>query len=233
MGKFSELVYRTPDRAEGHQQAERRQRAHDPRAKKLVGWELGVPLYELNSEYLPYQVLAAAGTTMPSVGGVNSFSVHVELKAEHPLTAQGYRRVMAQVFRALVRQQEENAAWIALKALGGDDRVERLPWSRPHVGEVHAFWMKRPDYTQPVLALRSHFNNKNVLKSVFDTVHANIAAHSSDVAHSGWDVEAKLWWLASSFDYARVLGLFRQRGFRLKWTDREGFPPAPPIQELR
>lgn len=207
-------------------------RKADPREKRIVGWEQLVPLYEVNLPHglveFGYGAKIAAGTTYPSEGKF-AFAVHVDFeKMPTPFMA---RRIMGQIYRAMVKQAEENGAWVAAAKLGGHDDLKSLPVSRPSRHEVHCFWMMMVEYPKPVLAFRVAYDDKDTLKGIFNEVYEDYSKGEGFTTHSGWIKQAKAWWLFAEHGYPRVLGRLRLKQFRLKWIQREGYPPAPPIEE--
>ena len=197
----------------------------DPRERKLVGWATCVPLYQLKG--LPKGVTAAAGTDYPTKRARYSVVIHAEFKAE--MTPFENRRLLRQVFRGLAAHAEENKAWAAASRLGGHDAPANLPQSRPAWKEVHCFWMLLAEYSKPVLAFRLRYQEKELLKRLFN--EAFTAADGAEVrVRSGWYKEAKVWWVSAEHDYTALLGRLRHEGFRLTWLQRDGFPPAPPVQ---
>jgi len=200
----------------------------DPREQHTPGWEYTVPLFEIRLKNVSTGVRALAGTDFPGASRKHRFAVQVEFP-ELPSTLEG-RRVMRQVFRGMLAALEENRSWEAASRLGGEDAVGNLPLSRPAPDEAHCFWMKKLEYTKPVLAFRTNFKRKDDLKAAFDRIW-RASAYPEELSRSGWDKEAKVWWMAADHGYPRLLGLLRQAAFRLKWIRREGFPPPPPIAE--
>lgn len=196
----------------------------DPKTQQLLGWDsFDVAIYAVDVQNVPHGTSVAAGTTIPRMDSHRAVSVHVELPKED-LTPLESRRLLRQIFRALSTQYQDNARWCAVARLGGEDRAESLPWSRPKNNEAHCFWMVRSDFERPVLAVRVAFANKETLKRIFSSTRAR-----GSTFDSGWDPTAKVWWFVREQEYHRVLGSLRRERFFLRWFQREGFPPAPPV----
>jgi hypothetical protein len=195
------------------------------RSDKPVAMEEGVALYRLNLEGVPPQVEVVAGA-LSSVE--RRFVVHLVLPPKEELTVLEGRRLLKALYRGLSEGVRDNEKWQATYRLGGEDNPKQLPWSRPGHYEAHCFWLMRAGYKTPVMGIRSHYNSKELLKAVFSDAHFNRKGTDFRV-HSSWDTEAKLWWVHAENDYPTILGGLRKRGFKLKWINREGFPPAPPV----
>lgn len=199
----------------------------DPREPSIAGWDLSVPLYGLKG--MPAGVSCAAGTDYPGQNGKSSFVVHLEL--EGALTELGGRRLLKQLYRAVQMQAQENKQWSAAVKLGGEDPPSNLPANRAHGREAFCFWMLLAEYSKPVLAFRTHFDQKETLKQHFTAVYKEADGKTS-VVRSGWRKEAKVWWIYAEYGYPVLLGRLRQHGFKLKWINRPGFPPAPPVEAM-
>lgn len=196
----------------------------DPREPRAAGWDYSVPLYQISLPGTPKGTVCAVGTDFPGREGVSSYVAHLEL--QQPLNELEGRRLLRQVYRALMASAAENRAWGAAAQLGGEDPPSNLPWSRPGAREAHCFWMMLTEYPKPVLAFRTPFAQKETLKKLFDENF-----RGSEFSRSGWRKEAKVWWIYSETGYPKLLGRLRTLGFKLKWINRPGFPPAPPVEE--
>lgn len=220
-----------PRRPHYHVEGDNREPA-DPRdLTRSAGWQDTTPLYSLFLDGVPPGTTCAAGTTYPAPEGEkHSFVVHLEMQRDlSPLEA---RRLLRQVFRAVVAQAGENRHWGAAARLGAQDHPNSLPWGgRPGKRDVHCFWAHMLEYERPVLAFRTHYETKEFLKRVFNEVYEDVP-QKDGMTRSGWWKEAKVWWIYATHSFPRVLGMLRREGFRMKWIQRSGFPPAPPIEEL-
>lgn len=141
--------------------------------------------------------------------------------------------MMRQIYRALLAQARENQAWSAASKLGGEDHPSCLPWSKPGRKDAHCFWMMLAEFERPVLAFRTHFETKEVLKRLFNEAYKDTDPREA-LTRSGWKSDAKVWWISTTSatsGYSRILGRLRALGYHLRWVQRDGFPPAPPVEE--
>jgi len=201
----------------------------DPREKRIARWELGVPMYALKVDGLPGGAVCAAGTNYPAAGK-SAYTVYLELA--QPLEHREARRLMERIYRAVLDHAQENSARVGAVALGAEDSPADLPFVKPLKRTAYAFWAFVPDRSCPGLALafRTHFDMKDRLKEQFNAIWGHTPAKES-LVRTGWWPEAKVWWIYAEHAYSKLLGRLREQGFKLIWIQREGFPPAPPVEE--
>ena len=206
----------------------------DPRIRRFGAWEAGLGLY-------PVEVLGVApgtellvGTNYPAPHGVDGgkpqkHSYVARLVTKTELTAREVVRLALGAYRAAVAQGKENAAVDAMQALGGGDHPQSLPRIDARMNEAYCFWYRMVEHPRPVLAFKTHFESKTLLKSIFDKLYKEGDGKDAQV-RTGWDKDAKLWWFYGEWAYPRLLGQMRAYGWRLKWIERPGLPPSPPIE---
>lgn len=200
----------------------------DPRDNRIEAWEGQVPLYPLRLPNMPAGTHCMIGTNYPAPEGKHVFLVQVEVP--ELLDVKNVRRVTRAVLQGLRANIEQNRVWNAAALMGGVDVPSNLPQSKPRGKAVHAFWMLQPEVPRPVLAFRSRYEDKDLLKAQFNTLWNERGR--DEAIRNGWDKAAKVWWVWAEHAYPRLLGLFRKEGFKLVWIQREGFPPSPPVERV-
>lgn len=202
--------------------------------QRSVGWEEGVALRPLPLGTSVPGVECSAGTDYPGKDGKHTYVVHVTLERE--LDMRHSRKLLSSLYRALTKAREENFALDAASRFGGADTAASLPFTRSVPGEVHCFWMLHPEHHTVVLAMRTHFKSKDSLKAVLKAVNdGGVAYHKGAKPNFkwGWEEVLKVWWADASDLYPKILGRLRRERFGLKWVQREGFAPAPPIENIK
>lgn len=199
----------------------------DPRERALVGWEAQVPLYDVR---VPVQGVVSLHVGVADVGPKRIRTI-VDVLTSHELDAAAVHQVVRRALAALVVTRAESRSWAASAALGGQDVSMHLPKSMPPPREAHCFWMFNLEAKRPVLAVRTHFQEKEILKRIFSKEWG--ASDSGQRSRFGWRADGKVWWINAELGYPRVLGRMRREGWKLKWIDRgPPFPPAPPVEEV-
>jgi hypothetical protein len=209
--------------------------------ERRTGWELQHAVYELKDAALPGGASCWVGTSYPKA---HAASYVVRLNLKKPLDHREARKLMRAIYRGIVENVEQNKGYDAALTLGGGDHPNMLPVTRAGQKEVYCFWVllgprdnEVMTKARPVLAIRSHYNRKDVLREFFNKEWQRSEAGSgreveTTKVSSGWWPEGKLWWCLDEHAYPRLLGRMRKAGWVLVWVERAGMPPPPPIEEL-
>jgi hypothetical protein len=191
------------------------------------------------------------GTTFTSVYG--DIHLKISLNGTRDLTAKEYRGIVRAARRRLHEIINDNKARSTV-ALLSPDEPQFVPQHKPADATwVVCFWMTPPagksgsydddnatevrndeaaadlSFTRgrAVMALRLPFSNTNV-----QDIKAALKAERRSEAAGVW--MPKPWALWVVWDHravAGVLGRLRKAGHHLLWIKRDGFPPAPPIED--
>jgi hypothetical protein len=186
------------------------------------GWVEGVPCYKVPGTGLRLEV----GTTYPSDG---DSAIVLKLCIPSSVISDKWvvRRVLREARRHLLPVVEDNAASQAVMRLGQLDKPSDLPMPAltDADGVVTAFWAAMPEMG---LGLGMKFNYQRDLVEKFKTAIRDGERRGAAWFPAPW----RVWVMKHDRDIPAALGCLRSQGFKLKWVEREGFPPPPPIEVM-
>jgi len=139
------------------------------------------------------------------------------------------RKALRDARRRLYAVFDGNAAELAARSLGFNDDPDTIPSSRLADPDnmLTIFWMQHPEHTTPVLAFRSSGYSEEWVPKF-----RNCIEKAGRSAYRWFPKPWSTWAITRTTFVPTVLGYMRAQGFKLRWVNRPGFPPAPPIQEI-
>ena len=212
---------------------------------KYDAWVEGTPMYAVPD--VP-GVALQVGTTYASTYG--DIHLKISLNGSTSIDASTYRKIVRASRRRLHEIINGNRAQGTIGMLSPDE-PQFIPQHKPHDAKwVVCFWIRpgggsgygeeedgggdgagmvtmKHTSGRPVMALRLSYSAGNV-----QAIKALLKKERRTEAAGVW--MPKPWALWAVWDWravAGVLGGLRQAGYHLMWVARDGFPPAPPIEE--
>jgi hypothetical protein len=207
---------------------------------EIGAWEEDTPLYRVPLDAQRWRgVQAFAGTNYPFVVRRDSTEnrgirlTHVArfvVESDHEISPMEGRRLYRDCFAMLRMETARNRSYDAALRLGGGDTADSIPQNQPRTtnGAV-AFWAVVTGMERPVLAIRSPFPLKEIIKKSLSQAERLVAFRNIGT----WTGKPlSLWYVAKWEAIPYFLGALFGRGILITWVQREGFPGAPPIKNV-